>query len=310
MDASLPTKENKANLLAILGCTLLLSALISFLPAKWFGIAPAQHRLAKIDLSNLDSVSDIAKDTNGDGVTDWDEIIAQTYDTEELAISTAIDPGAVAQLNDPNNLTGSLSKNFYLASAYIKQSGVEGQGAEEDIVNNLMKNEATKIVFKTYAFQDLEVDNKETSASVKAYGNALGKLVHVAIDMSLGVNDVAYIKDFVDTKNKASYAALVDKRDAADSIVSEMLTLKVPLSASAYHLLTLNRVAAYRDTMDNILKMETDPVRSAIAFDVYVKVTTDMLQTPKLLSGYFAGKNIVFSSQESGYVFDPSYTIK
>ncbi len=293
-----------------LALVLVLTVAVGFMPAQWLGINPAKRKLARIDLSNIESISDIAKDTNGDGVTDWDEIIAQTYDGTNGEAKVTPDTSAVAQLNDPNNLTGSLSKNFYLAATYIKQSGSENMGAERDIVSNLMKNEASKIVLTAYGFQDLETDSKETSASVKAYGNAMGKLVQLALEARLGLDDVSYLKNFVDTKNKASFEALVDKRDAANNIVSGMLTLKVPLSASAYHLLTLNRVAAYRDTMDNILKMETDPVRSAIAFDMYLNVTTSMLDSAKLFSNYFLGKNITFSSRESGYVFDPGYTIK
>jgi hypothetical protein len=293
-----------------LALVLALTAAVGFMPASWLGINPAKKKLAKIDLSNLTSVSDLAKDTNGDGVTDWNEIIAQTYDGAGLAEAVQPDPSAVAQLSDPNNLTGSLSKNFYLASAYIKQSGVDSQGSEQDIVNNLIKNEASKIVLTAYTFQDLETDSKETTTSVKTYGNALGKLMTIALEARLGLDDVSYLKNYVDTKSKASFETLVDKRDAANNIVSGMLTLKVPLSASAYHLVTLNRVAAYRDTMDNILKMETDPVRSAIAFDMYLQVTTDMLETARLFSNYFLAKDITFSAKDSGYVFDPSYTIK
>jgi hypothetical protein len=293
-----------------LALVLTLTVAISFIPASWLGINPAKKKLAKIDLSNLTSVNDLAQDTNGDGVTDWNEIIAQTYDGAEVSEAAQPDPSSVAQLNDPNNLTGSLSKNFYLASAYIQQSGVDPGGSEQDIVNNLLKSEASKIVLTAYVFQDLETDSKETPTSIKAYGNALGKIMEVAIEARLGLDDVSYLKNYVDTKSKTSLETLIDKREAANNIVSGMLTLKVPLSASAYHLLTLNRVAAYRDTMDNILKLETDPVRSAIAFDMYLKVTTDMLETARLLSNYFIAKDVTFSAKDSGYVFDPSYTIK
>ncbi len=287
---------------------------IGFLPAKWFGITPVSQKYTKIDLSSINSINDIVKDSNGDGVTDWNEIITQTYGGAQASAqnekSSSLDPGAVAQLNDPNNLTGTLSKDLYLSSAYLdKAGGVASPQVAQNIVTNLIKQEAEKITVTSYTYKDLNIDRAETNSSVKAYGNALGKLIRLALQARLVTDDVAYLKDFVDTKNKSSYEALVDKRDTAQTIVSAMLTQKVPLSASSYHLLTLNRVAAYTDTLNNILKVESDPVRSAIALGSYVDVATDMLRSIPLLTDYFKAKNVRFSSQDAGYVFDPRYTI-
>lgn len=306
-------KSAQRKSLLILGGVLIITVGIGFLPAKWFGIHPATKKFAKIDLSSLNSIDDLAKDTNGDGVTDWSEIITQTYGGVEASTQTSdarLDPGAVAQLNDPNNLTGALSKDFYLSSAYLDKAGGDASPeAAQGIVANLVQQEATKIAFTTYAKSDLTIDTHETAASVKAYGNALGKLITLAIQARLVTNDVAYVKDYVDTKNQSSYAALVNKRDTARAIIAALRAQKVPLSAEAYHLLTLNRVAAYADTLDNILKVETDPIRSAIALGSYTDVARDMLRSIPLLVDYFKVKNITFSPKESGYVFDPSYTI-
>lgn len=299
--------------LAILGGVLVLTVAVGFLPAKWFGIQPATQKYAKIDLSSINSIQDIVHDSNGDGKTDWNEVITQTYDGStadiQAAKQTSIDPSAVAQLNNPNNLTGSLSKSLYLSSAYADKAGGADPQAAQTIATNLMSQEAAKITFKTYASGDLDIDTKETASSVKTYGNGLGKLITLALHARLVSDDAAYLKDFLDTKNKASYDALVNKRDVAKTIVSQMLAQKVPLSASAYHLLTLNRVSAYADTLDNILKVETDPVRSSIAFGGYVNVASEMLRSVPLLTDYFKTKAVVFSPNDAGYVFDPRYTV-
>lgn len=299
--------------LLVLGGVLVLTLGVGFLPAKWFGIQPVAQKYAKIDLSSISSIDDIVTDTNGDGKTDWNEVISQTYEGSDADLQEAknapVDPGALAQLNNPDNLTGSLSKSLYLSSTYIDKAGGADPQAAQTIAANLMNQEAAKITFKTYTYTDLNVDTKETASSVKAYGNGLGKLITLALHARLVTDDVAYLKDFLDTKNKASYDALVNKRDVAKTIVSQMLVQKVPLSAAAYHLLTLNRVAAYADTLDNILKVETDPVRSSIAFGSYVDVASDMLHSIPLITDYFKAKNITFSPGETGYVFDPSYTI-
>lgn len=310
MDDKLTQRKSLVALALVLGLTVS----IGFLPARWFGITPVGKKYAKIDLSSINSIDDIAKDTNGDGVTDWNEIITQTYGGAEASAqnvqNTSLDLGVVAQLNDPNNLTGAFSKDLYLSSAYLnKAGGTASPEVAQGIVSNLMTQEAGKIVVTSYTIKDLNIDTKETPASVKAYGNALGKLITLAIQARLVTNDAQYIKDFVDTKNKSSYTALGDKRDTAKTIVSALVAQKVPLSASSNHLLTLNRVAAYADTMDNILKVQTDPIRSAIALGKYVDVASQMLQSIPLLVDYFKIQNITFSSQEAGFVFDPRYTI-
>lgn len=306
-----PRNVSPVYMLAIL---ITLTAGVSFLPAKWFGLGPAKKEYLKIDLSALDSVDDIADDSNGDGVVDWSEMVRQTYDGTDDDIIAAeqseVDPIVAKQLNDPNNLTGSLSKNIYLASAYMKETGTEGAGGGQEVMKRLMAQEASKIKIQSYTLDDISIAKTENAASVKAYGNAMGVLLKKAMDIGLTVGDMELFKRFIDEKNMKAFDLLEDRRDVARFIASEMLVMQVPQSASAYHLVTLTNISTYADILENMLKIEDDPVRSALTVQSYTEAASDLLRNIPLLVEYFESKTVVFKKGEPGYVFDSRYTIE
>jgi hypothetical protein len=307
------SKQNHYALL-VLGGVIVLTLLAGLVPAKWFGIKPSGPHYSKIDLSNPDSIADLATDTNGDGAVDWKEIIQQTYSgtTADIEASKAatLDPQTLAALNDPNNLTGNLSKNFYIASAYFKEVGLTDSGAQGGVAQNLIQDAASRLAFKTYELSDILVDRSESSASVKTYGNQMGALMKKGLTARLGVGDTALFQTYIEKKDVVALADLESKKSEAKDIVASLQTIHVPLSAAAFHLLILNRLSAYEETLDNMLKVQTDPARSTIALSQYIDVTSDMLSAARLLVSYFESKDVVFSPKDAGYVFDPSYTVK
>ncbi len=297
--------NNHGSALFILAGVLAITLLLGLLPSRWFGIKQTGLGRAPLDLSS-ETVNDLATDTNGDGTVDWNEIIKQTFGDEidtQTINEGQVDPQAVQQLNDPNNLTATLAKNFYLASAYIDKNGVTDDATKSTISQNLLQEVANKLTYTSYAIGDLSLDRKETSASIKLYGNKLGTLMQKAVSANLATDDLKDYKSYIDTQDSLAFKRLQAKRDAATSIASALQAMSVPLSASPLHVVLLNKVNAYATTLDNMLQVANDPVRASIAYKRYVSDTSDMLRAAGDFSTYFKTKQTVFSQKEAGYIF-------
>jgi hypothetical protein len=311
-DHSLPPKL--IPLLLVVGLILFV-ILGNFIPRSWFGVKQAPSSHVRLDLDKLNSLASFNPGTQGiqdDGTVNWNQFISSTYkgDTNAQVTSAHLDPQAVQALNDPTNLTGSFSKNLYVATAYLDQKGLTDENSKQQAVNTLLSQEQTKLVSIKYSLQDLNIAANETKATQKTYGNAIAKILQSLITKEIITTDIGSINTFAQTRSKSDLLSLSKNKVRVDGIIQKLLALSTPPSASTYQLLTVTRVAAYRDLLDNLSKADTDPVRSLLAFQSYPNVTVLALRLQGKFTNYFNTQNIVFSAQESGYLFTAGYTTK
>lgn len=298
--------------LITLGILIGVISLTALIPAKWFGVSPISKKTTLLDLSVLPSANEIAKDTNGDGVVSWKEIVGETLtdsSTTDSLKKTQTDPKAIERLNDPNNLTSSFSKNLYLTSAYLNKNGISDTNSEQTALNQLITEEASKITPTSYTYTDLNIAKKEDKTSIKDYGNKVAPILQAVTSKKIIAYDISSLDSFLQTKNESDLVALTRNRDHLNAILKLLQTISVPPSAIPYHILMLNRIALYRDTVENMAKAKTDPVRAKISLEQYTNNILLVLRISNQLSDYFNIQNIIFSAEEPGYMFTTGYTI-
>ncbi len=289
-----------------------ITVISAFIPASWLGIHPAIYRDKPLDLSAITSAGEIAKDTNGDGVIDWQEVIRQTFPTSTTTDSTentTIDKKAIAALNDAQNLTGDFSKNLYLASTYINENGGADANTQQTVLDNLISQEASKIAVTNYTYNDIKVAKTEDKTSLRAYGNNIAPILQAVVTKKIMIDDMSSVNSFIQTQKESDLSTLIKNRDRVNVLLQKLLSISVPPSAISYHILALNRIASYRDTLDNLSKAGTDPIRAKLAIEQYSQVMVMILRIPNQFSNYFNLQNIVFSTKEAGYMFTIGYTI-
>jgi len=299
--------------LILLAVLLLITASSAVIPASWFGIG-AKKNDPSLDLTSVKSIDVVGKNKETGAPATWKDLTEQAFKNKPEILAevkaATIDQKDLATLNDPNNLTASFSKNLYVASNYLNQNGGGDSVAQQDILDQLMAQEAAKIIPTTYLFKDINVSKVESKDSVRAYGNNLALILKDMITSSSMKTDLTGVADYLKTENQKSIEPVTDDYKKIDGILKKLLALSVPLSASTYHLITVNQVAAYRDNLYNLSQVVTDPLRARISLEKYAEVSISTLTIYKDLSKYFNIKNIIFSSKEAGYVFTAGYTIK
>lgn len=303
--------RNRSALFILLGI-LMVTVVFSFLPASWFGIKPLRNTHQRVDLSAL-SLDGVARDTDKDGSISWKELVTDSLsasDIAEMEKGEQIDPEVVANLNDPNNLTASFSKNLYTASAYLSKNQVSDPASQQDVVNQLIAQEASKITTKQYSLSDINVAKTESKESIKTYGNSVATILQSMISEKSITDDFSSVQGYIETQDKEALVPISKDYIKVKTSFDKLLSLSVPLSAATYHTMVLNRVGEYRDTLYNLSQIETDPMRAMLLIQKYPEITLKTLRIYAQLSNYFDTKNIVFTSKDPGYVFTVGYTLK
>jgi hypothetical protein len=296
--------------LIVLGSLVLVLASTLVVPAKWVGIESKTYK--KLNLNDLTPISSLSEDSDNNNSPDWRDLAVASLGTStKKAMSEAkVDPELQKRLNDPNNLTSSFSKNMYIASSYLKQNSGSTADDQKNLINSIVQQEASKITVTEYTEGDINILKKETESDRKKYGNSLGLLMQKADTYKIGEGDVEIIKAYTVNKDASMLTSFVVKKDKLDTLIKSLTTMSVPYSAVPYHLLALNKISEYRTILDSFAKTDTDPVRSTISFNNYLPVANSLFIALNNMRGYFTAENVIFTKDESGYIFSPEYTIQ
>lgn len=295
-------KEPKS--LILVWVILVIVILSAFIPAKWLGVKPAVPN--RLDLKALTEMGRLTLDQNNNNNPDWKDLLNEVGGIP-TATST-IDPIIQKKLDDPNNLTSSFSKNLFIASAYLKQNNITNAEDQQQLVSSMLADEGSKITAKEYIFSDLKISKTENNDSIKKYGNNLADILVKAIKYNLGEGDIKIIESYTINKDTSVLTSLIIKKDRASELLQQLLSMGVPTSASVYHLLAVNNLSAYITTLDNLSRVDTDPVKAMISFKQYNTVTKSLSSSVIKIVNYFRTSNVVFTTKDPGYIFSSGYT--
>lgn len=311
METKTSVPVNNHRTFALLGALVLITVAGAIIPASWFNI---ENKNQTLDLTSVDTVNVTPKNKETDQPLTWKQLTESALSDQpevlEALKSAPVDKDALSQLNDETNLTASFSKNLYVASAYLKENNITDEDAKQEVINQLVSQEVSKIVPTVYHRKDIQVAKTESKDSIKAYGNNVGTLLTDTLTVKSFTDDVAGLKEYTKTQSAESANVLKKDYERVNTMFQKLLKVSVPPSATVYHLATINQVASYKDTLYNLSKIETDPLRANIALESYTNIVFNTVNVYKNLSEYFNVKNVIFGPKDSGYVFTVGYTPK
>jgi hypothetical protein len=267
----------------------------------------ATKTLYRIDFSGSNAIPSKITDTNSDGQISWGEAVSASLidstGTLDVIKDNPVDQKVIAQLNDPNNLTSSFSKNLFLATTQLRERGATDEATKQKTVAYLMEQEAAKIVKNRYALKDLRIETSETKVTIKLYGNTIAPLVKDVLTKEAIEGDLTSLAKYTQSLKESDLSPIVKNKVRVDALLQKMLLVKVPPSAASYHLLAVNRIAFYKETLESFSKMSEDPVRATLMFNSYQDTLLLLARIPSRFSLYFNSQNVVFGAGEAGYIF-------
>lgn len=277
------------------------------------------------------------KDSDGDGLKDWEEALAGTNpqkpdsDNDGILDKNDLSPSQDEILKKSLTSVKDLSPTASVFNEFKKyydsqvEPGKETEIEFSDSINNLLVDggvgEAKKIqaLKNPYSNKDITVD---TSVSLKEYFNSVSRITENYFPTS-PEKDKVYASELVilyglaseiqskgDMDKEALNAKLLKLKEFETKYLSASLDLKqmrVPQEAASIHLALTNSLANTGIALGLIQKLSFDPVAGMAGMQMYGSLITENQKTFQDIKAIFNKNKLVFDSSEPGYKFQQSY---
>jgi hypothetical protein len=237
----------------------------------------------------------VNKDTDGDGIPDWEESLygldpTKKETTPGIPDSTVIERLRIAQgdtggtttgsASDAKNLTKTeqFSRDLFATVSAATQNGSMDQATVDKLSSSLAENIQNSAPRKVYALSDIKITKDNSVKAIKNYSLAMNN-VYPKNPVKYTVWDV--LQQFSPDGNTVNVNALT-KLDPiinqTNNLITGMLKISVPESLASMQLEAINGLERLVENLDDIKLYEKDPVVALGGISQYDKNTT-LLET-------------------------------
>lgn len=233
------------------------------------------------------TVADLVnKDSDGDGIPDWEEPLWGLDPTKKETTPGVPDSTVISKLKLQNeynlgsangtapaeeNLTETdkFSRELFSTTAALSQNGVMDQTTVNKISDSLSEKIKNSVPRKVYTISDIKVVSDNSTKSIKDYSNALDNLKKkypvkgYAIDV---------LKKFIIDENNVDISVLTELGPIikqSQNIMNGMINTNVPSSIAQVHLDVINAIERTIENMADIQLFNNDPVVAMGAISKY-----------------------------------------
>jgi hypothetical protein len=243
-------------------------------------------------------------DTNGDGLTDFQDIRAginpigtSTADLlSTTTIATKVNPSIESDLTE----TDKFSRELFARYTAAKQSGSYATTTDYtnfflDYINNNERG-GDIAIYKESDFKSVA----ETSESLRAYGNALGKAI-INGNRKFPGNELQIFDDAIAANDSKKLDALSNPISRYNSIRDEMLVMEVPEGILPIHAKMVNLFNIMITGIENMKLVLSDPVKAINGISLYPNASGYLVTAVSELHNYFINQGVIFEKSEDGY---------
>ena len=248
------------------------------------GLPDWQEALYRSDMNNTDS--------DGDGTNDGDEVRAgrnpmKAGPDDKLA---EFDPSIFGASS--TDLT--LEKAFY--AQFLKE---QGDIIREATVRELVKRFDAKEFAPQYTLVNLKITSHTDPETLRAYGDAFGKLITVYTKKSYR-NETEILSDAMTKKDRYILTELELPAIGYRNFTNDLLALPVPISLSESHMKIVNGYDMMSRSLLALTHLFEDPIRGQGAYQTYLKQTYEITAGYAGIVNYFKNEHIVFAPTDPG----------
>ncbi len=264
-------------------------------------ISEKKLRAEKVTLNDL-----WQKDTDGDGVMDWEEGLwgtdvnkAVTFDGEPDSSyirkrREALPAGDTAGMEGTE--TEKFAQEFFTSFVALKQNGQ----FDEKTINNLYGSIGEKIadpsLLDRYTSNNVKL-SEETGVQAQAkYYDTLQGLFEKYAEAGIGDELEAVSGDittYSSTGETNSESRLSGIADAYQEFASKMSEMSVPSSLVSHHLKIMNDANNTGVAVRNMEKMVTDPIIGLSGLSQYQKYSDDLIKAARELQAILENNGII-----------------
>lgn len=239
--------------------------------------------------SGNETVEDlVARDTDLDGVSDWEEGLFGTDPTKKDTNDDGIpDNIEIAKRRgqslengefnlsldgtDGGNLsrTEMFSRELFSTVAALNQAGVIDQDTIDKLSDSLVGQIQNSSSKKTFSYSDLKIIKLDNLQTIRNYNNALNNIYDRYPTKNATIDVLYEIVIDENTFDESALAELDPIIKQTNNIINEMAKMNVPESLALSHLGLLNELQRFSENLSNIRIYDVDPVLAVGSISKY-----------------------------------------
>ncbi|OGG47755.1 hypothetical protein A3D66_02590 [Candidatus Kaiserbacteria bacterium RIFCSPHIGHO2_02_FULL_50_9] len=286
-------------------------------------------RLALIgsDTQGVSIGQDTLKDTDADGLPDWEETLWSTNPQAGDTDGDGTDDGAEVRegrdplVKGPNDkldvtegavqgegagvsptITDKLARDVFAKYLSLRQQGTPVDSETSTSLATAALQRVSVPQPKTYAASNLIIQNDESTAAIHAYANALGDIVNrygkPNVDHEIVI--VAEALSNNDGKRLDDLSIIVE---SYTKVIGALLKMPVPKGAAQAHLSLINNAEAIATAIDEMRLLFSDPVAALAGLELYKTASSELGVSLETLYAYAKSRGVTFLEGESGTDF-------
>ena len=312
----------------LIACLIIIGGLFALLEYK--NQAKTINNEGVISVADQKLIDSIAtKDTDGDGLKDWEEALWQTApnnpDTDGdgakdgAEIAAGRDPlkkgpddqltlesaSTTPKITKPLTASNQFSRDLFTRYVTLKQTG-SGDPADfenySDLVVSYIEQEAAALATKTYGAADFKVNTNETPADIHRYGNEFGALF-IADEIPDMENELVILNQATETNNPLELKKLDANIAAYEEIRAGLLKIAVPNRFLPDHLTLTNAVETILIGIESMKLTFSDPIKAAAGLKNYPDASSSILPLLRTIGGGLEESGVTFTQTEMGFRF-------
>lgn len=248
----------------------------------------------------------INKDTDGDGLPDWEEKLWGTDPTKKETTAGTPDSVAISKIriSEGGNVektntdsqeaetlskTDQFSRELFATIAAASQSGNMDQATIDKLGEELAKKIQNPVVRKVYSMSDIKIINEDSIQALKNYNTTLNDIY---IKYPIGdytILDV--LQKFMADPNNLNISVLTELDPIIkqmNSVIPAMVKTSVPQSISTFHLSVINSLERLSENLSDIKLFGTDVIVALSGISKYEENSTKLEADINALLGAMA----------------------
>jgi len=296
---------------------------------SYIGQKNAEENSGMENIGN-ETTDSINTDTDGDGLKDWEEPLWRTNpenadsdsdgtnDGDEIAAGrnpTVAGPDdLLSKTEAPNDATISgqtaqdteitdtdvVSRELFASIVALKQGEQYDNEAISSITKSIAQNYTELQDTKTYYLTDIKSTDDNTPASLREYGNNVGKAMR-SFSLRTNASEMNIIASAIEDKKELEKLPTII--NAYNRLVSDLAGIKTPSDVSAIHLAWINHYNKIGIALGNIKYLHDDPTRALYGITQYNSELGRDFRIFNDVRILFMERGVVFEEYEAGYAF-------
>ena len=247
----------------------------------------------------------IQRDTDGDGVPDWEEALWGTDKNKKITFNDTPDATYIANKKKELKIEGSVladatkltetekfAREFFTSYSAMKSSGQIDQNTINDFSSALGQNIVNPTLVDRYTETNVKINNVDNPASKQKYyfevKTLFKKYQSAGLGNELDLVSQALASNSADgtSSNTSQYDKLPAIASAYQNFAQKVMELSVPQSLAEYHLRIANSANNTGISVSNLGKIASDPIVGLSGLSQYQKYSDDLVKAVTDLEAY------------------------